>query len=77
MTNLDQIADSRNSVVEQTKSAIKTLRGQDVILSFDVARIYGETTKRINERAKRHPGKFPPDFMFQLTKSEFDEFNQH
>jgi hypothetical protein len=42
-------------------------------LAADVARIYGETTKRINERAKRHPGKFPPDFMFQLTKSEWDE----
>jgi len=39
----------------------------------DVAQIYGETTKRINERTRRHPGKFPPDFMFQLTKSEFEE----
>ena len=73
MANSDQIANSGNSAVEQTKAAIRTIRGQDVILASDVARIYGETTKRINERARRHPGKFPPDFMFQLTKSEFDE----
>ena len=73
MANSDQIANCGNSAVEKTKAAIRTIRGQDVILASDVARIYGETTKRINERARRHPGKFPPDFMFQLTKSEFDE----
>ncbi|MCD4692400.1 MAG: ORF6N domain-containing protein [Calditrichales bacterium] len=73
MDNSDLIANSGNSAVEQTKAAIRTIRGQDVILASDVARIYGETTKRINERARRHPGKFPPDFMIQLTKSEFDE----
>ena len=73
MANSDQIANPGNSAVEQTKAAIRTIRGQDVILASDVARIYGETTKRINERARRHPGKFPPDFMIQLTKSEFDE----
>ncbi|MEN8227405.1 MAG: ORF6N domain-containing protein [Bacteroidota bacterium] len=32
-----------------------------------------DTLFMIHERAKRHPGKFPPDFVFQLTKSEFDE----
>ena len=51
--------------------------GQEVILAGDVARIYGETTKRINERAKRHPGKFPPDFMFQLSKQEFEDLRSH
>ena len=60
-------------MVEQTKAAIRIIRGQGVILAADVARIYGVTTKRINERTKRHPGKFPSDFMFQLTKAEFDE----
>ncbi len=73
MANSDKIADYGNSVVDQTKAAIMTIRGQDVILASDVASIYRETTKRINERVKRHPGKFPPDFMFQLRKSEFDE----
>jgi len=73
MANSEQIANIGNSIIEETKAAIRTIRGQDVILAADVARIYGETTKRINERAKRHPGKFPSDFMFQLTNSEFNE----
>lgn len=73
MAHSKQVALSGNAVVEHTKASIRHIRGQDVILAADVARIYGETTKRINERAKRHPGKFPPDFIFQLTKSEFDE----
>ncbi len=73
MANSEQIANIENSIIEETKAAIRTIRGQDVILAADVARIYGETTKRINERAKRHPGKFPSDFMFQLTNSEFNE----
>ena len=71
MAKSDQIVNSGNSVVEQTKSAIRTIQGQDVILASDVARIFGVTTKRINERTKRHPGKFPTDFMFQLTRSEY------
>jgi len=73
MANPKQLEFSGKVVIEQTKASIRTIRGQEVILAADVARIYGETTKRINERAKRHPGKFPPDFMFQLKKSEFDE----
>ena len=73
MANLDKISNSGNSVVDQTKAAIRIIRGQGFILAADVARIYGVTTKRVNERTKRHPGKFPPDFMFQLTKAEFDE----
>jgi hypothetical protein len=73
MAKSDRIVNSGNSVVEQTKAAIRTIRGQDVILASDVARIFGVTTKRLNERAKRHPGKFPIDFMFQLTRSEYDK----
>jgi hypothetical protein len=73
MDNPKQIATSGKGVIEKTKSSIRTIRGQEVILAADVARIYGETTKRINERVKRHPGKFPPDFMFQLSKQEFEE----
>jgi hypothetical protein len=73
MPNQKQVGFTEKAVIEQTKASIRTIRGQEVILAPDVAQIYGETTKRINERAKRHPGKFPPDFMFQLTKSEFEE----
>ena len=69
--NQKQIVVSGKEIIKQTKSSIRIIRGQEVILAADVALIYGDTTKRINERAKRHPGKFPPDFMFQLSKEEF------
>lgn len=73
MDNQKQILFSGKEVIKLTKASIRTIRGQEVILAADVARIYGVPTKRINERAKRHPGKFPQDFMFQLTKQEFEE----
>jgi hypothetical protein len=73
MDNQKQIVVSGKEVVNLTKASIRTIRDQEVILAAVVARIYGVSTKRINERAKRHPGKFPPDFMFQLTKREFEE----
>jgi hypothetical protein len=73
MNNHKQIVLSGKEVIKRTKASIRIIRGQEVILAADVARIYGETTKRINERAKRHPGKFPSDFMFQLSKEEFED----
>ena len=36
----------------------------------DLAGLYGTTTKRLNEQVKRNRGRFPEDFMFQLTKKE-------
>ena len=51
-------------------SRILTIRGQKVILDSDLAAIYGVTTKRLNEQAKRNAQRFPSDFVFQLTKKE-------
>jgi ORF6N domain len=51
-------------------SVIRTIRGQKVILDSDLARIYGVTTGRLNEQVKRNAKRFPPDFLFQLTKEE-------
>ncbi len=48
MAKSDKFANSGYSVVEQTKAAIRIIRGQGVILAADVARIYGVTTKRRN-----------------------------
>ncbi len=45
MAKIDKISNSEKSVVEQTKAAIRIIRGQGVILAADVARIYGVTTK--------------------------------
>jgi hypothetical protein len=56
--------------IEVITPAIRTIRGQKVILDADLARIYGVTTKRLNEQVKRNATRFPPDFLFQLTKAE-------
>ena len=50
---------------------ILTFRHQRVILDSDLAAIYGVTTKRLNEQVKRNLKRFPPDFIFQLTKEEY------
>ena len=56
--------------VEQIESLILTIRGKQVILDRDLARLYGVETFRLNEQVKRNIERFPEDFMFQLTKDE-------
>jgi len=47
-------------------------RDKKVMLDEDLAELYGVETRRLNEQVKRNIGRFPEDFMFQLTKEEFD-----
>ena len=54
------------------KNKIYCVRNQKVMLDFDLAEIYGYETKRFNEQVKNNSDKFDDDFMFQLTKSEFE-----
>ena len=56
--------------VEQIESLIITVRGKQVILDRDLARLYGVETFRLNEQVKRNIERFPEDFMFQLSKEE-------
>ena len=51
---------------------IRTIRGVRVMLDRDLAKIYGVPTFRFNEAIKRNRHRFPSDFMFQLTREEFD-----
>jgi hypothetical protein len=44
-----------------------------VILDADLARLYGVTTKRLNQQVSRNRNRFPDDFMFQLTSEEKTE----
>ena len=55
------------------KNNIYIIRGQKVMLDFDLAEIYGYETRYLNLQVKRNVEKFPDDFMFQLTQ---DEMNQ-
>src|SRR4029453_13504413 len=58
--------------VEQIDGMIHTIRGMRVMLDGDLAEIYGVPTFRFNEAIKRNRHRFPADFMFQLTREEFD-----
>ena len=54
------------------KSLIRTIRGQKVMVDFDLAMLYGVQTKALNQAVKRNIERFPDDFMFQLTMEELD-----
>ena len=55
------------------QSKIYEVRGQKVMLDRDLAELYNVTTSNLNKAVKRNIRRFPDDFMFQLTKAEFDE----
>jgi hypothetical protein len=57
--------------VQRIEDMIYLIRGQRVMLDFDLARIYGVKLTRLNEQVKRNFGRFPGDFAFQLTLQEF------
>ncbi len=57
---------------ERIERKIRTVRGQKVLLDSDLAALYGVATKRLNERVKRNKDRFPADFVFQLTKDEWE-----
>ncbi len=54
------------------QSKIHEIRGQRVMLDFDLATMYGVETRRLNEQVKRNIERFPEDFMFQLTAGEYE-----
>ena len=57
--------------VEQIQSRIFVIRGINVMLSSDLAQLYGVEVKVLNQAVKRNTDRFPVDFMFQLTLEEF------
>ena len=58
---------------ESIESMIYVIRNQKVMLDFDLARIYGYSTKAFNQQVKRNIDKFPSDFMFQLNEIESEK----
>ena len=56
--------------VERIERLILVIRGQRVMLDADLAKLYGVSTKRLNEQVKRNRERFPARFMFQLTAEE-------
>lgn len=56
---------------ERILTSILLVRGQKVILDAVLADLYGVETRALVQAVKRNPGRFPADFMFQLTSSEY------
>jgi len=58
---------------EVIENKIIFIRGKKVMLDKDLAQLYGVETKALNRAVKRNLDRFPDDFMFQLSKEEYDE----
>src|SRR5438128_8235285 len=56
--------------IERIAQSIRWIRGQKVLLDFDLAILYGVTTGNLNKAVKRNADRFPSDFMFQLKPEE-------
>ena len=57
---------------EDIKNLIYTIKGKQVMLDSDVARLYHYETKNVNKAVKRNIDRFPEEFCFQLTENEFE-----
>ena len=57
------------------QSKIYEIRGQKVMLDFDLAEMYEVETRVLNQAVKRNIERFPKDFMFQLTKEEWENMS--
>jgi len=65
--------DDQSLLSEETISnKIYFIRGQKVMLDFDLAALYEVETRRLNEQVKRNISRFPSDFMFRLTEIELE-----
>lgn len=57
--------------VETAELRIRVARDTRVILDADLAMLYGVETRTLVQAVRRNPGRFPPDFMFELTSDEW------
>ena len=63
--------------VDNICNHVYIIRGQQVMLDYDLAEIYGYEVKRLNAQVKNNISRFPEDFMFQLTKAEVENLRSN
>jgi len=63
--------------VEQIQQKIYLIRGHKVLLSVDLAELYGVEPRALVQAVKRNIERFPEDFMFQLSDKEFENLKSH
>lgn len=59
-------------LTKRVAAKILVLRNQKVILDADLAELYGVPVKRLNEQIRRNPKRFPGDFLFTITRAEYE-----
>lgn len=70
----EAVPESRSVIpVEVIEKRILFIRDKKVVIDADLAEFYGVSTKRLNEQVRRNPGRFPKDFLFQLTSIEKEQ----
>ncbi len=62
-------------IIKSIQNRIYELRGERVMLDFDLAALYEVETRVLNQAVKRNIKRFPKDFMFQLTKKEWNDMS--
>ena len=70
--DIEKVESAPLQPLENIENLIQVIRGKQVILDRDLARLYGVETKRLNQQVQRNLERFPADFMFQLSKEEFE-----
>ena len=71
---MNETIEKENIIIE---NLIYEVRGVQVMLSSDVAKLYQVETRRINEVIKRNINRFPNSFCFQLTNKEINELSKN
>ncbi len=66
------IIEMQMAIIQSIQNRMYDLRGERVMLDFDLAQLYEVETRVLNQSVKRNIKRFPTDFMFQLTKEEFE-----
>ncbi len=62
-----------NMEIQIIQTKIHSLRGQRVMLDFDLAKLYDVPTKALKQAVRRNIARFPEDFMFELSDAEFKD----
>jgi hypothetical protein len=64
-------------IIQSIENRIYEIRGERVMLDFDLATLYEVETRAVNQAVKRNIERFPEDFMFQLKSFEFENIQNH
>lgn len=73
----ENLVTTTNQQADNIKDLIYEIRGQKVMLDYDLASIYGVKTGSLNQAVKRNIDRFPADFMFKLSENEWEEIRRN